>query len=137
MPSASTRIKGKAGLFKLAGTDYSIDCTSILLTSEDADNDTVTFCEVGTGGKTWKFEVEAIQSTAAGSLWNYLWTSAGTTNVAVIYAPHGNATATTAQPHFTGTVTLPGKPDVGGEADTTYTFSTEIVLDAEPTKVTA
>jgi len=133
---ASTRIKGKAGLFKLAGTDYSIDCTSILLTSEDADNDTVTFCEVGTGGKTWKFEVEAIQSTAAGSLWNYLWTSAGTLNVAYIYAPHGNATASTTQPHFTGNVDLPGKPDIGGEADTTYTFSIEIPCTAEPTRVT-
>ena len=137
MPSASTRIKGKAGLFKLAATDYSIDCTSIELTSDDADNDTVTFCEVGTGVKQWKFEVEAIQSTAAGSLWNYLWTSAGTAGVAFIYAPHGNATATTAQPHFTGTATLPGKPNIGGEADTTYTFNVEILCDAEPTKITA
>ena len=134
----STRIKGKAVVFKLATTDYAADITSIVLENEEADSDVTTFADAAAGGAVdWKFTISAVQSTDTASLWSYLWENAGTTNVAYVYAPAGNATPSTTKPHYTGTVSLGPKPSIGGDADTTWTFEVEIKCDQEPTKVTA
>lgn len=134
MPS-STRIKGKALSLMIGATEYACDATSIVLDNEEADDDTVTFCEVGTGGNVqWFFTIEAVQSTAASSFWRYLWENTGT-EVAFVFKPHGNETASADQPHFTGNLVVGSKPSIGGEAAAkgqTFTFETRLDLTAEP-----
>ena len=136
----ATRIKGSTSLLKLAGTDYSADCAKIALIPEAADKDVTTFEDARNGGsQSWVFDIDSIQSTDPLALWNYLWENSGLEGVAFVYAPHGNAVATEAKPHFTGTLTLGAKPQIGGEAgrDKTYTFSTKLDVDGEPLKVEA
>lgn len=130
----ATRISGKTNLvFKLAGTDFGADVSTISLTNEDADSDVTTFADAAAGGtKQWFFEGTAVSGTNSGSLWDYLWQNTGT-SVAYIYAPHGNATPSASQPHFTGNVTIGAKPPIGGEAGQTFTFDFRIDCDEEPT----
>jgi hypothetical protein len=53
-----------------------------------------------------------------------MWATAGD-EVAFVYAPHGNATASGDQPHFTGTLRVPaqGSFTLGGEASADGTFA--------------
>ena len=134
MPS-STRIKGKDLILSIDGDDYAMDASSITLTNEDKDGEVRTFADV-TPPKQWFFEIEAIQSTATTSFWSWLWDQDGTEDIAYIYKPHGNATASASQPHFTGTVAVKGKPPIGGSADSTFTFSYRLDCMEEPTKDT-
>lgn len=134
--AASTRIRGKALTFKLATTDYSIDATSVVLQNEEAADDVITFCETGQQNVQWFFEVEAITSTDATSFWSYCWDNAGD-EVAFVFAPHGNATPSTSQPHFTGTLNIGNKPSLGGAVNSTFTFQKRFDLVGAPTKVTA
>ena len=134
----NTRIKGKAAIFKLATTDYAADITTITLNNEDADSDVTTFADAAAGGAIdWFFEGTAIQSTDTAALWKYLWTNSGTTSVAYVFAPHGNATPSTTKPHYTGTVDIGPKPAIGGDADSTFTFEFRLDCNEEPTQLTA
>ena len=135
----STRIKGIALKLSLGSpaTDYWADVSKLSITNEAADGDVTTFEDAaGAGSRKWLMNITAIQSTDAASLWSYIWENSGET-VAFVYAPHGNTTPTASQPHFTGTVKIGAKPDIGGEAgsSTTYTFETQWELTTEPTKV--
>lgn len=133
----STRIKGKSAIFEVDGVDYAGDITSIVLENEAADADVTTFADAAAGGAVeWKFSITAVQSTDTGSLWNYLWTAAGDTDVPFTYGPQGNETPSTAKPHFTGTLDLGPKPSIGGDADATWTFDVELKVNGEPTRVT-
>lgn len=131
MPT-STRIKGKGLTLKLAGQDYAIDATSVLLEAEDS-TDGLTFSEVTSGARNWKITVEAIQSTDNASFWSYLWTNAGSSSVAFIFSPWGNTSATSSQPIFSGTVQIPRKPDFGGVANENFSFTFELPVNGEPT----
>lgn len=136
----AARIKGSNCLLKIAGTDYSDDCAKVFLAPEAADKDVVTFEDARAGGAVdWTFDIDSIQSTEPTAFWNYLWENAGTEGIAYVYAPHGNAVPTEAKPHFTGTLTLPAKPAIGGEAgrDKTYVFSVKLDCDGDPLKVEA
>lgn len=129
------RIKGKSITFEVEGVEYNCDATSVVLTHEEADDDVVTFCDTA-GSYEWHLAITALQSTDADALHTFLWTNAGNT-VDFTFGPHGNATPTTVQPHYTGTITLPNKkPDVGGEANSTWTFDMDLVVDGDVTKVT-
>ena len=133
----TTRIKGKALVFKLETVDYSADITDIVLESEEADSGVVTFGDAAAGGATdWFFRGTAVAGTDTG-FWKYLWSDSGTVNVAYVYAPNGNTTPTTDKPHYTGTVSLGRKPSIGGAADEEWTFDFEIKCDQTPTEVTA
>lgn len=137
----STRIKGVALKLSLGAvpTDYWADVSKCSITNEAADGDVTTFEDAaGSGSRKWLMNLTAIQSTESESLWSYIWQHSGET-VAYTYAPHGNATPSTSQPHFTGTVKIGPKPDIGGEAgsSTTFTFETQWELTAEPTLVTS
>ena len=136
--AVSTKIKGKALLFEIDGTERACDVTSINLANEEAaDQDAVTFCEASAGSSVdWYLEVSAITSTDADSFWTFLWDNSGDTGVSVTFAPWGNAVPTEAQPHFEGTCTLPSPPSLGGDAGATWTFDVRIDLDDAPTKVT-
>lgn len=135
--AGSTRIKGTKLQLKIDATDYWADVTSVTLENEEADGDVTTFEDASLGGAvTYFLNITAIQSTATASFWRMVWENTGD-EVAFIYAPHGNATASATEPHFTGTVKIGSKPFIGGEAGTTYTFETRMDIIGVPTMVTA
>lgn len=134
--AGSTRIKGNKLALKL-GTppvDHWADITSCALVGEDSDG-TLTFEDAANGGgQDWHFELSAIQSTAADSFWRTLWEQTGD-EVAFTYAPHGNETASAAQPHFIGMVKIGKKPQIGGEASIKgdFTFDYQLEVVGQPT----
>lgn len=133
----STRIKGKSLSLKVDGTEYMADVSEVMLNNEEADGDVTTFADAAAGGAVqWFFEGSAIQSTDTASFWSYLWDNTGD-EVAYVFAPHGNATASSTQPHFTGSVKVGSKPPVGGTANETFTFDYRLDCTGEPTKVTS
>jgi hypothetical protein len=141
--STSTRIKANALLLSIDGTDYWADFSSVVMQSEDASTDVNTFYDASLGGRRdFYFTVSGVQSTAATSFWRAMWSDAGD-EVAFIYAPNGNATASASEPHFTGTVRIParGAFQLGGEASADGTFAFDgvrmdivgdVTLDATP-----
>jgi hypothetical protein len=141
--STSTRIKANALLLSIGGVDYWADFSSVVLQSEDASADVNTFYDSASGGRRdFYFTVAGVQSTESTSFWRAMWTGAGT-EVAFIYAPHGNAAETADKPLFKGTVRLPAKGalQLGGEssADGTFAFDGvrmdvvgDVTLDATP-----
>ncbi len=141
--ATSTRIKANALKLSIGGTDYWADFSSVSLQSEDASSDVNTFYDASLGGRRdWFFTVSGVQSTETTSFWMAAWDDAGS-EVAFIYAPHGNATASSSQPHFTGTLRIPAKGAfvIGGDASADGTFSFdgvrmdvvgEVTLDTTP-----
>lgn len=131
----STRIKGSALKLTIGSTDYWADVTSAVLDNEEADTGATTFADAQAGGaRQYFFTLNAIQSTDSASLWSYIWANTGEI-VAYTYAPHGNTTATANEPHFVGTVKIPPKPSIGGEAgaNVEYTFEVRMDCQEEPT----
>lgn len=139
-----TRMKGKGITFTYEGTHYECDLTSVVLEKASADNATTdgtqTFCDVTNGsasGNVWKMSITALQSTdytTEKALHSLIWDLAATPGggeMAFEFAPHGNATASTDQPHFTGSVVVDAGayPSVGGEAgENSWTFDYEFVV---------
>lgn len=130
----STRIKGnKLGLtFGSPGENYWADATSVVLENEERESDVVTFEDAANAGdaRQWFFTLSAVQSTATGSFWRFLWDNTGQV-VPFTYAPHGNETPSEEQPHFLGTCKIGPKPSIGGEASATGEFTFEMRLDVE------
>lgn len=123
--ATSTRIKANALKLTIDAVDYWADLSSVTLESEDASTDVTTFSDAAAGGRRdFYFTVSGVQSTDTASFWMAMWTNAGD-EVAFVYAPHGNASASSTQPHFTGTVRIPAKGSftLGGEASADGTFS--------------
>lgn len=123
--TTSTRIKANALKFTIDGTDYWSDFSSVMLQSEDAAADVNTFYDASLGGRRdWFFTVSGVQSTDTASLWMAMWNNAGE-EVLFVYAPHGNATESSTQPHFKGTLRIParGAFAIGGDASADGTFS--------------
>lgn len=131
----STRIRGTKLALTLGspGTDYWADITSYSLANDEAEADVTTFEDAQAGGsRQFILSGSAVQSTDAASFWKYVWENTGE-SVAFTLAPHGNETATTAQPHFIGTVTIGPKPTLGGDAGPgAFTFDFEWDVDGEP-----
>ncbi|QRY40849.1 hypothetical protein JVX92_00710 [Microbacterium hominis] len=136
----STRIRGnKKPVLTLGspGAEFSADIISWSIENEQADSDVITFEDAANGGsRQFKLKGSAVQSTASASFWRYVWANSGDTGVAYTIAPHGNAVATVAEPHFIGTLTIGAKPTIGGEASTSsssaFTFDFEFEIDGEP-----
>lgn len=127
----------------IGGTDYTAQISKAVITSGEADSDFVTFADAAAGGKReYRLEFTAVQDMATATLWDKVWTSAGT-SVAYILKPYGNAAASATQPHYSGNavITEPDGDFIGGEADSSVsarmTFECSWVLDAKPTKVAA
>ena len=133
---ARTKIKGKSLSLLIDSVEYNCDATSISLLNEEADDaDATTFCESSAGAAvSWFIDLTAVSSFDTESLWNYLWDNAGTTGVAFVFAPTGSLTATATEPHFTGTVTLPSKPSIGGDPSASWTYDVRLEVEGEPTK---
>jgi hypothetical protein len=127
---------------KIGSTEYTAQVSKAVIVSGAADQDFVTFADAAAGGKReYRLNFTAVQDTDTGTLWDKVFTSAGT-SAALVLNPYGVATATATAPFFTGNVTIT-EPDgdfVGGEADSStsarFTFECSWVFDAKPTKVT-
>lgn len=150
---ARTRLKGKGITFMYGLTEYQCDLTSVVLEKGTPDDTTqvdgtTTFCDVDSGaasGNVWLMNITAVQSTdntPEKSLHMLIWDLAGTEGGGELlfnFAPHGNAVATSEQPHFTGTVVVDAGafPSVGGDAGAdSWTFDyTFVVKDDEVLRV--
>ena len=119
--AASTRIKAQNIKFKIAGTDYACDATSVVLELGDAPGDVQTFCETRVGGE-WALTLDGITSGDSTSLYQVLWANFGSTATFTI-APNGNATATTDEPHYEGTVVFDQLPPLNLTSNEVSTFS--------------
>lgn len=127
----------------VATIDYTMQVSDVRITSEESDSDFVTFADAAAGGaRDYKLAFTAVQDPATGTLWDKVWTAAGST-VAVVIKPAGGTTASATQPHFTGNavVTEPDGDLLGGEADAStsarFTIECEWPFTSKPTRVVA
>ena len=125
--AASTRIKAHNIIFNIGATDYACDATMVDLVLQDAPGDVQTFCEQRVGGE-WALTLEGITSGEATSLYRVLWENFGTTGTFTI-APNGNASASTSEPHYEGTVKFDQLPPLSLNTNETVTFSVTLTVD--------
>lgn len=133
----SARIPGTALSLLVDGTDYWADATSVVLDGEDRAFDLLDGGSTSVRVRSW-LDVEAVQSTAQGSLWRLLWEHPGRA-LPFAYAPHGNSRPSEDQPHFTGILTLPDVPPrLGGSAGrkVEQKFTTRLFISQGPLRVT-
>jgi hypothetical protein len=119
--ATSTRIKATNIVFKIGTVDFSCDTNLVELTLNDAPGDVQTFCEVRPGGE-WKLQLDGVTSGDVASLYRLLWANFGST-VAFVIAPNGNATASTTQPHYTGSVVFDELPPLSLNSGDVVKFS--------------
>lgn len=129
--------------FTLDSVDQTPSVSNARITTAAADNDFVSFADAAAGGaRQYALAGTAVQDTATDSIWDQIWTSAGT-DVAFLLKPYGNATASVGQPHFSGNCTIQ-EPDgdlLGGDANASvtakFTLDFSFPCTAKPTKVTS
>jgi hypothetical protein len=124
--AASTRIKAQNIKFKIAGTDYACDATSVVLELGDAPGDVQTFCEVRVGGE-WTLTLDGITSGDSTSLYQVLWANFGSTATFVI-APNGNTSPTSDEPHYEGTVVFDQLPPLNLTSNEVVSFSVALTV---------
>lgn len=128
------KYKGKDLSLTINSEEINLEATQVLMDNEDADTDSVTFAELQDGTPVqWFFTINAVSDYGTGSFWSLVWDNSGT-DVPFVFKPYGNATASAAQPHFTGTCTITRKPPVGGEAGETFAFETRFDIVGTPVK---
>lgn len=126
----------------IGAVDYTAEVSDCRITSGEADSDFVSFADAAAGGgRLYKLAFKAVQNPATNTIWDLVWTQAGST-VAAVIKPNGGTTASPTQPHFTGNVVIT-EPDgdlLGGEANASttakFTFAAEWAFTAKPTRVT-
>lgn len=124
------------------GDEVTAEVSKAVITSNDAGADFTTFADADAGGKReYRLEFTAQQDAATGSLWDKVFTAAGT-SVDFVMDPYGGGAPSVANPQFEGTCTIT-EPDgdfMGGEANSStsarFVFSCAWVCDAKPTRVT-
>lgn len=130
------KFKGKNLSLMIGTKEVNLDGTSVVLDNEEADTDAITFAELAAGTPLqWFFTLSAVADYATGTLWDYLWSNAGS-SVSFVFKPYGNAVASATQPHFTGTTTINSKPPIGGSANEVFTFEARLDVAGEPVKKT-
>lgn len=125
--ATSTRIKAQNIKFLIGATEYACDATVVSLELQDAPGDVQTFCEQRVGGE-WTLTLDGITSGDASSLYRVLWANFGTTGTFTI-APNGNATASSNEPHYEGTVKFDQLPPLALNSNETATFSVTLTVD--------
>jgi hypothetical protein len=128
--ATSSRIKANNILFKFGATEYACDATNVELVAQDAPGDVQTFCEQ-TVGKEWVLNLTGITSGDSTSLYRTLWANFGSTAVFTI-APNGNSTATSSEPHYTGTVKFDALPPMTLNTNETATFTVALTVVNTP-----
>ena len=126
--ATSSRLKAQNINFKISSTDYAPDCENIELSLEDMSGDIRTFDEVRVGGM-WKLKLAGLYSQTSTSLYQLLFANYGT-QVAFTLAPSGNVTASTTQPHWTGTVIFDDLPPISLQAGDVTKFEVTLSVDA-------
>lgn len=130
------RYKGKDLSLTFDTEEINLEASSVILDNEDADDDDVTFAELADGTpKQWFFTITARSNYGTGSFWSFCWDEVGA-EVAFLFKPYGNAAASPAQPHFSGTAVVAAKPPIGGEAGETFTFESRLDVEGEPLRIT-
>jgi hypothetical protein len=126
---------------KIGSTEYTAQVSKAVITSGEADSDFVTFADAAAGGgREYRLEFTAVQDMAAGTIWDLVFASAGTT-AAISLSPYGVTTASATQPFIqaNAVITEPDGDFIGGEADSSssarMTFECSWVLTAKPTRV--
>lgn len=137
------RVKPRLISLEVETIDRSDEVSKAVITSAAAQADFVSFAEARSGGgRDYALDMTIAQDHASGTLWDLIWTGAGT-EVDGVFAPYGNETPTIAQPHyeFTATVAEPDGDYLGAEANESQTAVATIQvswpLTGKPTKVTA
>lgn len=127
----------------IGSTDYTAQVSKAVIVSGEADSDFVTFADAASGGaREYRFEFTAVQDLTTLTLWDKVFSAAGT-SVAILIKPYGNAVASATQPHFTAnaTITEPDGDFIGGEADSSTSarmlFECSWVLADKPVRVTS
>ncbi len=124
-------------------TDRSGEVSKAVISSAESDSDFLSFQDARSGGgRDYKLEMTIAQDHATDTLWDLIWTGAGT-EVDGIYAPYGNAVASATEPHYTFTAVV-AEPDgtlMGAEANKSpsavATVDVAWKLTAKPTKLIA
>jgi len=126
------RIKGKSIVFEVDGTEYAGGVSNVVISSA------VNTLGFGDYEDSLDFTcaVTGFQDTAAASFHTWLFTNPGV-SVNILYAPHGNETASAAQPHFSASGYAEVVPNIGGAAGEYFTFDVNFILDGKPTRVTS
>ena len=124
------RIKGKSIIFEVDGTEYSGQTSNVTFSSAVG---TLGFGDY-TDSLDFTCAVSGFQDTAAASLHSALWADPGA-SVTISFAPHGNATPTSAEPWFTATGYAETVPDIGGAAGEYFVYDINFILDGKPTRI--
>lgn len=126
--ATSQRLKAQNIKFLINSVEYAPDCESIELTLEDMAGDIRTFDESRTGGQ-WKLRLSGLYSQTSTSLYQILFTNYNT-QVAFVLAPSGNATASSTQPHWTGSVIFDDLPPISLTSGDVTKFEVTLSVDA-------
>ena len=114
------------------GRAWTGELTSCVI-EPDKGATSITSAYDGDDAAPWYIKGEAIQSTAASSLWRFTWDHSGEV-VGFTLAPNGNTTATADEPILAGKLTIGPRPQLGGAAsDKTFVFDFDWRLSGEPT----
>lgn len=132
----SKRIRGSKLSLVIDGVDHWSDASSVVL-SQDPERLRQFDGSYRFADPKWTFDVSGIQSLQPGSLWRALWDNEGK-KVPFRFAPHGNSKASTEQPHFTGTLQIGPRPELGGEASIggSHSFDASLFVISGPSLVT-
>jgi hypothetical protein len=126
------RIKGKSIVFEVDGTEFAGQTSNVTFSSAVG---TLGFGDY-TDSLDFTCAVTGFQDTAAASLHSELWANPGA-NVTITFAPHGNASPSASEPHFTATGYAETVPDLGGAAGEFFVYDINFILDGKPTRVTS
>jgi hypothetical protein len=124
-------------------TERSSEISVAKITSKEGDSGFLTFADAANGGdRQYTLEFTAVQDLVSGTLWDLIWTGAGT-EVSGTFMPYGNAVPTASEPHFdfTAVVSEPDGDLLGGAANKStkarFTVEAEWALTGKPVKVVA
>lgn len=98
--------------------DYTAEVSSAIISSAERKSDFLSFADAAAGGgREYSLKLKFVQDPSTASLWDKVWTVAGT-DVPVVLMPAGGVVGPT-KPKFTGTVTVtePSGDLLGGDAD--------------------
>lgn len=134
---AAKQYNGRNLSFTVNSKEFNADGTEVTFTPEEAEEESVTFAELGAGrAAQWTIEVTALSDYSQGTFWTMLWDNAGS-EINFLFKPYGNQTASASQPHFSGKCIPDLKPPLGGAAGETWTYETSLRVTDGPTRKTS
>jgi hypothetical protein len=119
--------------------DYACEVAEVVIADEAGDQQTYNvLCPdtsyVTTAPNSATISIRGLQEWESG-LASFLWENVGS-EAAFVYAPYGNDAASASQPHFTGTMLISYRPQVGGEVGSYAEVDVEYPIIGTVTMVT-